>query len=302
MDVTKTGPLVILNPAANRGHMQPYRSLIQQKARQERAEYVETHNQGDARKMASEAAAQDRSIVIVGGDGSVNEVVNGILSVGCSVPLGIVPAGSGNDFAYSVLGLPHDVLQTIEIAFAGRLKAIDTGRVNGTFFANSFSIGLDANITFATKKMRKLPLMSGARLYYIATLQEILFGYQRCPWLRFVLDDQTDKTVEQRYVLIATTIGPAYGAGFRINPHADPCDGLLDVCAIDFLPFLRLLKLFPGVKQGKHIYEPEVSTYRARSLHLESREPVIVQIDGETTRATTFDVTVLPAALQLRVP
>jgi diacylglycerol kinase (ATP) len=301
MEATKIAPLVILNPAANRGHMQPYRSLVQQRTQQEHAHYVETHKQGDARKMAAEAAAQGRPIVIVGGDGSVNEVVNGILDTGCRVPLGIVPAGSGNDFAYRTLGLPRDIAQTIEIAFAGRLKAIDAGRVNETFFANSFSIGLDANIAFATRKLRKLPLMSGARLYYTATLQEILFGYQRCPWLRLALDDRVDMAGERRYILIATTIGPSYGAGFYINPQADPCDGLFDICAIDFLPLLRLLKLFPGVKQGKHIEEPEVTIYRARSLHLESREPVIAQIDGETTRASSFDVTILPSALDLRV-
>jgi diacylglycerol kinase (ATP) len=302
MDVTELNPLVILNPAANRGHMQYHRSLIQQRARRERAEYVETRRQGDARAWAFEAASQGRSIIIVGGDGSVNEAVNGILGSGQRVPLGIIPAGSGNDFAYNTLALPRDIVQTTEIAFAGQIRAIDAGQVNETFFANGFSVGLDANIAFATKELRKVPLMSGARLYYTAALQEIFFGYQRCPWLRFTLDEQVDKMLEQRYVLIAVTIGPAYGAGFRINPHADPCDGLLDICTVDYLPLLRLLKLFPGVKQGKHIYEPEVTVYRGQTLHLESREPVMIQIDGETSRINTLDASILPAALQVRMP
>src|ERR1700692_4960125 len=90
-------PLVILNPAANRGNMHRYRAVVRQRAEQEQAEYVETRLQGEAK----EAAREDRPVIIVGGDGSVHEVVNGILASGRRVPLGIVAAGSGNDFAWN---------------------------------------------------------------------------------------------------------------------------------------------------------------------------------------------------------
>jgi diacylglycerol kinase (ATP) len=301
MDSIAASPLVILNPAANRGHMLRHRLLVQQRAQQVQAEYVETYKQGEACTLAFNAASLDRPIIIVGGDGSVNEVVNGILGSGHRVPLGIVPAGSGNDFAYNTLGLPRELDLAIEVAFNGQPRTVDAGCVNDTFFANGFSVGLDANIAFATKRLRKLPLMSGTRLYYSATVQEILFGYRHCPWLRPTFDDRIENAREQRYVLIAVTNGPAYGAGFYINPHADPCDGLLDVCTVDYLPLLRLLKLFPGVREGRHIHEPEVRTYRVRHVQLESREPLILQIDGETSRATVVNASILPAALQVCV-
>jgi diacylglycerol kinase (ATP) len=230
-------------------------------------------------------------------------VVNGILASGRRVPLGIVAAGSGNDFAWNTLKLPHDPTQAIERAFAGEMVEVDAGKVNGRYFANSCSIGLDADIAVAAGTLKKFPLMSGQRLYYTATLKQLLFGYGRCPWLRIELDgaEQVGGAAERRYVLIAVTNGPTYGAGFRINPNANHCDGLFDVCTIDYRPLLRALKMLPVVQKGQHEGLPEVTFYRARSLSVESRNPVNVQMDGETTSATSYQIEMLPGALLVRV-
>jgi diacylglycerol kinase (ATP) len=296
-------PLVILNPAANRGNMHNHRTLVRRRAEQEQAEYVETRLQGEAKERAMQAASENRPVIIVGGDGSVHEVVNGILAAGRRVPLGIVAAGSGNDFAWNTLKLPHDPAQAIERAFAGQTVEVDAGRVNGRYFANSCSIGIDADIAVAAGTMKKYPLMSGQRLYYTTTLKQLLFGYGRCPWLRFELDGaaQAGKAAERRYILVAVTNGPTYGAGFRINPSADHCDGLFDVCTIDYMPLLRALKLLPIVKKGEHQGLPEITFYRARSLSIESRNPVNVQMDGETTCASSYAIEMLPGALLVRV-
>ena len=296
-------PLVILNPAANRGDMGRYRAVARQRAEQEQAEYVETRLQGEAKERAMQAAREDRPVIIVGGDGSVHEVVNGILASGRRVPLGIVAAGSGNDFAWSTLKLPNDPALALERAFHGQMVEVDAGIVNGRYFANSCSIGIDADIAVAASTMKRYPLMSGLRLYYTTTLKQLLFGYGRCPWLRFELDGgaQAGKAEESRYVLIAITNGPTYGAGFRINPNADHCDGLLDVCTIDYRPLLRALKMLPIVKKGEHEGLPEVTFYRAKSLLIESRNPVNMQMDGETTCASSFEIEVLPGALLVRV-
>lgn len=296
-------PLVILNPAANRGNMSGYRALARQRAEQEQAEYVETRLQGEAKERAMQAAGENRPVIIVGGDGSVHEVVNGILASGRRVPLGIVAAGSGNDFAWNTLKLPRDPALAIERAFAGQTVEVDAGRVNGRYFANSCSIGLDADIAVAAGTMKKYPLMSGQRLYYTSTLRQLLFGYGRCPWLRVELDgaSQAGKATERRYILVAVTNGPTYGAGFRINPSADHCDGQFDVCTIDYRPLLRALKMLPIVKKGEHLGLPEVTFYRARSLSIESRNPVNVQMDGETTCASHFAIEMLPGALLVRV-
>jgi diacylglycerol kinase (ATP) len=294
--------LIILNPAANRGNMAHHRAVVRSRAERENAEYVETTKQGEAKELARRAAEEDRPVIIVGGDGSVHEVVNGILASGRRVPLGIVAAGSGNDFAWNTLKLPHDPAAAVEHAFTGQLIDADAGIVNGQYFANAFSVGLDADIAVAAGQMKKIPFMSGARLYYGTTLKQLLFGYHRCPWLSIRLDDEpTTETQAKRYVLMAVSNGPTYGAGFRINPTADHTDGLFNICTISYTPLMRALKLLPVVQKGEHGQLPEVTFYQAKSVHIEARQPVNIQMDGETNCATSYDARVLPGALWVRV-
>jgi diacylglycerol kinase (ATP) len=297
-------PIVILNPTANRGNMKQYRELLRSRLDDhQQGEYVETSRQGEAQERAMLAAKEDRPVIIVGGDGSVHEVVNGILGAGRRVPLGIVAAGSGNDYAWNTLKLPHDPAAAIERAFSGQLVESDAGVVNGKYFANSFSVGLDADIAVAAGRMKKVPFMSGSRLYYGSTLKQLLFGYHRCPWLKLTLDgnEEAIDAEYKRYVLMAVTIGPTYGAGFRINPTADYKDGFFDVCTISYTPLLRALKLLPVVQKGEHDGLPEVTFFRAKAVHIESRETVNIQMDGETSCATSYDAKILPGALWVRI-
>ena len=298
-----TNPLIILNPTANRGHIDQYRALIRRRLGQEKADYVETSRKGEGQELAFNAAKDGRAIVVVGGDGTINEVVNGVLLAGRRVPLGIVAAGSGNDFAYNALKLPSDPALAIENAFSGSLVEVDAGKINGKYFANAFGVGLDADIAANVEDMKKIPLLSGARLYYAAILRQLLFGYHRCPKLVFALDDNVPEPgAEKRYVLIAVSNGPCYGAGFRINPTADYRDGLFDICTIDYMPVLRALKLLPIAKKGQHAGLPEVTFHRARKVHIESHVTVNMQMDGETTSATSYDAEILPRALWVRMP
>jgi diacylglycerol kinase (ATP) len=301
--ISSSNPLVVLNPAANRGHMAPFRELVRRRAIGEAAAYVETTRRGEASELAGRAAREGRPVVIVGGDGSVHEVVNGILGSGRRVPLGIVAAGSGNDYAWNTLKLPRDPTTAIERAFTGQLIDVDAGIVNGEYFANSFSVGLDADIAATAERLKHLPLMSGERLYYSATLEQLLFGYHRCPWLTLRPGDGQRAGVEQarRFLVMAVTIGPTYGAGFRICPAADCRDGFFDICTIKYIPLLRALRLLPIVRKGEHADLPEVTLCRAKSVHIEARRPVTAQMDGETGSATSYDATILPAALRVLV-
>ena len=299
-------PLVLLNPAANRGKMEQYRTLVRQRMEQEPAvDYAETTHRGEAEERARQAASEGRAIIVVGGDGSLHEVANGILASGRRVPLGIIPAGSGNDYAWNTLKLPREPAAAVERAFAGQLVESDAGLVNERYFVNSFSVGLDADIAVAAGHLKKYPLMSGERLYYSSTIRQLLFGYHRCPWLQFCLDEGTTDAqgndVQKHYVLMAVTNGPTYGAGFRINPTANYADGLFDVCTITYTPLLRALRLLPIVQRGEHASLPEVTFYRARTVHIESRHVVNIQMDGETTSATNFNAHILPGALLVRV-
>ncbi len=297
-------PIVILNPTANRGKMNHHRALLRHRLEAEpRAEYVETTRQGEAQERAMLAAKEDRPVIIVGGDGSVHEVVNGILSAGRRVPLGIVAAGSGNDYAWNTLKLPRNPTAAIERAFTGQLVESDAGMVNGKYFVNSFSVGLDADIAVAANWMKKIPFMSGSRLYYGTTIKQLLFGYHRCPWLKIAVDggEEPIEVATRRYVLMAVTNGPTYGAGFRINPTADYKDGFFDICTISYTPLPRALKLLPVVQKGEHDGLPEVTFFRAKAVHIESREPVNIQMDGETSCATSYDAKILPGALWVRI-
>ena len=296
-------PLVILNPAANRGKMDWHRAVVRNRLLHERADYRETTRPGEAKELAFTAAKAGRPVIIVGGDGSVHEVVNGILASERRVPLGIVGAGSGNDFAWNTLRLPRDPTAAIERALDGRPVEVDAGIVNGRYFANSFSVGLDADIAVAAGRMKHIPLMSGSRLYYTSTLKQLLFGYNRCAWLSLKLDDGEEAGTApfRRYVLMAVTHGPTYGGGFRINPGADHTDGLFDMCTIDYMPLLRALKLLPIVKKGEHAGLPEITFYRAQAVSIESQHPVNVQMDGETMNAQSYDAKILPGALWVRI-
>ena len=307
--VSVGNPIIILNPTANRGKMNLHRTLIRNHLNSEpgkqETEYVETTRAGEAQERALLAAREGRPVIIVGGDGSLHEAVNGILSSGRRVPLSIIPAGSGNDYAWNTLKLPRDPVAAVERAFHGQLIDSDAGIVNDRYFANSFSVGLDADIAVTAGWLKKYPFMSGERLYYTSTVRQLLFGYNKCPWLTFELDANTSQARQNKtpthYVLMAVTNGPTYGAGFRINPTADYTDSLFDVCTINFTPLLRALRLLPVVQKGEHANLPEVTFYRAKTVHIDSRFPIAIQMDGETTHATSFEAKILPGALWVRV-
>jgi len=236
----------------------------------------------------------------VGGDGSIHEVVNGLLASGKRVPLGIVAAGSGNDFAWRTLQLSQDLAEALERAFHGTLTSVDAGQVNGRYFANAFSLGLDADISVAAHSLNRWPFMSGMRLYYGATLKQLLFGYHHCPWLAFQLDECEWREMS-RYVLLAVSNGPTYGGGFRINPTADHTDGWFNLCTIDYTPLLRALRLLPVVQKGEHASLPEVNFFQVKKVRIESQLPVHIQMDGETSCAQSYQAEILPRALLIRV-
>jgi len=170
--------------------------------------------------------------------------------------------------------------------------------VNGRYFLNSLGIGIDANIAAAAERIKRFPFMSGQRLYWAASLSELLFHYDRCPELAIQFDDG-DYSI-RTFALAAVTIGRTYGGGFRINPDADPHDGLLDACTLWKPPLLRALRLLPMVEKGQHLNEPEVSHHLIHKATLASTSPVHAHLDGEVLSASRFEVSVVPAALSVR--
>lgn len=291
-------PLVVLNPASGRGrHL---RKAIERALASGRGELVLTDAPGAAERIAARAAGEGRGVVAVGGDGTIAEVANGILASGASVPLGIIPAGNGNDYAYNTLHLPTDLPGALEMALTGTPVAMDVGRVNGRYFVNSLGVGIDANIAAAAERLKRVPLLRGQGLYWAASLRELLFHYNRCPELLVTIDGQTDE--RRLYALAAVSVGPTYGGGFKINPGADPRDGLFDICAIWKPRLSRALRLLPMIEKGKHLDQPEVKRARARQILLEAMRPIHAHLDGEVITAERFDARILPGALLVRQP
>ncbi len=297
MPQTQAQSVVILNPASNHGRAARLRPLIERSLAGGRGELLVTKQRGDAVHLAEEAARAGRPVVVVGGDGAIHEAGNGLLRAGAPVPFGVVPVGSGNDYALRVARMPIDPAAALELALTATPVRVDVGRVNDRFVMNAIGVGIDANCTATAERLKRFGL-TGRALYMSAALNEVLFHYDGCPTLSASFDDAPVK--RQAYASIAMSIGPTYGGGFKINPDADPQDGLFDVCVLDKPRQMRALRLLPMVERGKHVDQPETHMFRARHILLESVSEVYAQIDGELMLAQRFDVTILPGALWLR--
>src|SRR5215472_14325344 len=240
-------PLVILNPAGGQGRAARLRLMVEKALAHGRGELTLTTAPRTAEKLAREAAEAGRDVIAIGGDGTVAEIGNGILSSSRRVALGIVPCGNGNDYAYLTLKLSKDPLVALETALHGKTTAMDVGQVNERYFLNSLGVGIDANIAAAAEELKGKPLMSGQMLYWGASLREILFHYDRCPELLVSFDEAPGES--RLFALAAVSIGPTYGGGFYINPDADPCDGYFDVCTIWKPSRARALRLLPMIEK-----------------------------------------------------
>ena len=184
-----TPPIVILNPASKRG-ASLRRWLEKELKKNKDGELVFTTQPRHAEQLALEAAQAGRDVVAVGGDGTVAEVAQGVISSGQPVRFGIVPCGNGNDYAWHTLGLPHDHRQALEIALRGAAQPMDVGLVNGRSFLNSLGVGIDANIAAAAERMKRTTFLRGHTLYYASSLTELIFHYNRCPELHVTIDGE----------------------------------------------------------------------------------------------------------------
>jgi diacylglycerol kinase family enzyme len=176
---------------------------------------------------------------------------------------------------------------------------MDVGTVNGIYFANSLSIGMDARVTAKAVEMKVRTGWSGLPLY-LRALFFVLFKQYYPHHTIATFDDQPP--VELDMLTLALTNGPTYGGGFFITPDAVGDDGLLDMCLIDPLPLGEALWRLPFVIVGRHTGMRPVHMSRHARLRLESETPIEGQADGETMLETSYEIGVLPSALQVIVP
>jgi len=291
--------LLIVNPVAKHGETGTLIPVIERLLQNIPHDTVLTDHIGHATELAASADDYD-TIVAVGGDGTVHEVLNGIMTRPAETRpvLGVLPTGSGNDTRRTV-GVPTDLTDAAMALATGGRRRFDVGVCNGLYFNNSFAAGLDARVTAKAVEYKVTTKRSGLWLYLTA-LMHVLFHELYPQRVRLSWDGAPAADVE--LLAIAVTNGPTYGGGFLITPDADPVDGLFDVCVIDPLSLPGALIRLPFVIIGKHTKMKPVTMSRHSSLVIESDERVPAQIDGEVLLDYRYEISMLPGAIECIVP
>ncbi|GGM92300.1 diacylglycerol kinase [Thermus composti] len=282
---------VIVNPAAGRGKVGRLSGAILKAARERGAKAFLTEGPGHATELAQKAPEGAR-VVAVGGDGTVHEVLRGL--AGTEKTLGVVPIGSGNDFArmLGLLGLPWP--KALEHALFAPEEAVDLGWVNGEPFGASLGIGFDALV--AKKALSAPPFLRGMPRYLYA-----LFGVLRelrLPEGRVLLDGAL--VYQGPLLLLAVMNGPAYGGGIPIAPMADPRDGRLSVVLARRFSRLGVVLILPRLLLGRHLSHPEVVALAGREVAVDFPHPVPAHADGELLpEAASYRAEVVPLGLRV---
>ena len=261
-----------------------------------------TETTGHAIELAKTAADDGcRYLVAVGGDGTVNEVANGILrSTGASgIILGIVNTGTGSDFVRSA-GIPRDYTSACSLLTSQRRLLIDVGVVEyrkkgqslQRFFVNAAGTGFDAVVVEATERW---PKYFGGTVPYVAGLLRSLFSYRN----KSVVLHVGDKVETIRILNVVVANGNYLGGGMHITPEAKLDDSLLDVMVIGDIGKFELLKAFPTVYKGTHLTHPKVRMEKATHITVESPERVLVHADGELLGEGPASFWLMPAALSI---
>ncbi len=211
------------------------------------------------------------TVVAIGGDGTVNEVLNGL--DGSAVPLGIIPLGTANDFARQV-GIPDDVDHAMDVILQRKPVRIDTADLDGRRFLNVSSGGVGAEATAETPLEAKEQL--GPLAYAITgvrKLPDLTPGHARFEGPGFLL--------ERDYLVFGVANARATGGGTLIAPKASVTDGLLDLCVVEDMPLARFTRLMLKLRRGEHVGEEGVHYVQLPSLTITAREPATVNVDGE---------------------
>jgi diacylglycerol kinase (ATP) len=242
--------------------------------------------------------ARDSLLVVIGGDGTVNEVVNGV--AGATAEIAVLPSGTGQDFARTH-GIPSNFDEAVRVALGSATRMIDLGRVEcegggSRLFANVGSAGMSGAVARRANTMTKA--FGGKATFFYALTREFL-AWQNT---RVVveLDDGVRREGPMHDVIVAN--GRYHGGGMKLAPEARQDDGLFEVVLIgdvtkpDFLT--TALKLY----SGRYLSHPKVELLRSSSLAIEADEPLPLEVDGEPIGTTPAHFEVVPSALRLRVP
>ena len=293
--------LLLVNPVAQRGNGDHFagiaRDLLGQWLGDDRVECVLTEHAGHATELAASASADRFSTLIaLGGDGLVHEAVNGIMRLPerDRPAFGLIPVGSGNDFA-NTLGMSTCVPDAIVQFLDAQERLFDVGCCNGEYFAETLSFGLDAAIALDTVERRKRTGQQGTRLYLSSGIDQLLHHLD--PY-RFTAVLDGTRELSGDMLMFAVQNGTTYGGGFHICPDADPEDGVLDICyAMAPMRVPMATFKFLSAKNGKHVNRKGIHFDRASRIELSFDKRPPCQIDGEPHIADSYSISLVHRAL-----
>jgi len=290
---------VIANPTAGKLKGRYYTEQLKIKFDEKKVPYeiFFTEGVGHASILAEKISRRQNKIVIVGGDGTINEVVNGIMRSGSDAILGIVPAGSGNDLVKG-LGIGEKIRNSISTILGERTRTIDVGKCNDRFFINIMGVGFDASVGARMHELRMRSKKKRGGSFYNKALFHTIFHF-RSIGLEIDIDD--GKFID-RYFLVSIANGTTFGGEFVIAPMADLSDGhLTAVCIRDFSK-LRFFWHLPKVKKGMILDLPEVEYIPCKRLTINSDKAIPAQLDGEYYCNDRFEIEVVPSRIEMLVP
>lgn len=301
---------VIVNPVSGRGAGEQAVPRIEAALRDAGLEHtlVRTERPWHAAELARTASESGSDVVVaVGGDGTANEVLNGLMqakaSRGRCAAMAVVSVGRGNDFAFGV-GIPHDLDAGCRVLAGSTARTIDVGRVvggdypQGRYFGNGVGIGFDTIVGFEAQKLKHLRGFAG---YLVAALKTISL-YFRAPLLELGIDEET---LSQRCLLVSIMNGRRMGGGFYMAPTGKPDDGRLSLCIAGQLSRMAVLGLMPRFMKGTQGSHPAIAMKTARRVSVRAVDGVLpAHADGETicVAGERLDIEILPGEMTILVP
>jgi len=255
-----------------------------------------TFEGGDAHRLAASAAREGADLVIAaGGDGTLNEVVNGVMREDWPGRIGLIPLGTANDFAAG-MEIPTDLEGAFDVALAGAPRSVDVARVNDRYFVNVSTGGFGATATEETPAESKSLL--GPWAYVITGMKK--FAELRPSRARF--ENAGAEAYDGEVMLFAVGNAKRTGGGTLLTPRADVADGELDVVIVPGMARMDFVALLPDLRAGTHLDNPDILYFRTTHLVVKSEAPLSVNADGEPVHGDRFTYEIAPRALVLMAP
>jgi diacylglycerol kinase (ATP) len=286
----------IINPVAGNGFAKTLKPTLEEMIRKYAVDalVVISEKPGHAARLALHYAGLGTKYIIgVGGDGTLNEIASALLHTE-NVTIGIVPAGTGNDFI-QILGFPDRFKEEHwKVLFEKKAIPMDVGLCNGLPFLNGMGLGFDAQVA-AENYVEPGEVKKGGKYKYIYHILKTLLLYKekRMTVLSAEARHETDCFIN------TVSIGRRFAGGFFLTPRAIANDGLLDVCMIEKLSIPERLMILPKVPKGTHLLNKKVNYYHTSKIEIEFSQEVPFHLDGELHFSKHFDISILPGAVTI---